>query len=33
MIAVVAAGLVVASLLTKRTQMRNEQATALGARL
>jgi putrescine transport system permease protein len=33
MIAVVAAGLVVASLLTKRTQMRNEQAAALGARL
>src|SRR3954452_23324251 len=33
MIAVVAAGLIVASLLTKRTQMRNEQAAALGARL
>jgi putrescine transport system permease protein len=33
MIAVVAAGLVIASLLTKRTQMRNEQAAALGARL
>ncbi|MEA2946543.1 MAG: putrescine transport system permease protein [Alphaproteobacteria bacterium] len=33
MIAVVAAGLVVASLLTKRSQARNEQAAALGARL
>ena len=33
MIAVVAAGLVVASLLTKRAQARNEQAAALGARL
>jgi putrescine transport system permease protein len=33
MIAVVAAGLVVASLLTKRSQARNEQAVALGARL
>src|SRR6266567_4507679 len=32
MIAVVAAGLVVASLLTKRSQARNEQAAALGAR-
>jgi hypothetical protein len=29
----VAAGLVVASLLTKRSQSRNEQAAALGARL
>src|SRR5882757_6957085 len=33
MIAVLAAGLVVASLLTKRAQARNEQAAALGARL
>jgi putrescine transport system permease protein len=33
MIAVVAAGLVVASLLTKRSQVRSEQAAALGARL
>jgi putrescine transport system permease protein len=33
MIAVVAAGLVVASLLTKRSQARNEQAAALDARL
>jgi putrescine transport system permease protein len=33
MIAVVAAGLVVSSLLTKRSQARNEQAAALGARL
>jgi len=33
MIAIVAAGLVAASLLTKRTQARNEQAAALGARL
>jgi putrescine transport system permease protein len=33
MIAVVAAGLVVASLLTKREQARNAQAAALGARL
>lgn len=33
MIAVVAAGLVVASLLTKRSQARSEQAAALGARL
>jgi putrescine transport system permease protein len=33
MIAVVAAGLVVASLLTKRSHARNEQAAALGARL
>src|SRR6266704_283583 len=32
MIAVVAAGLVLASLLTKRSQARNEQAAALGAR-
>jgi putrescine transport system permease protein len=33
MIAVVAVGLIIASLLTKRTQTRNEQAAALGARL
>jgi putrescine transport system permease protein len=33
MIAVVAAGLVLASLLTKRAQARHEQAAALGARL
>jgi putrescine transport system permease protein len=33
MIAVVAAGLVVASLLAKRSQARHEQAAALGARL
>jgi len=33
MIAVVAAGLIVASLLTKRSQARHEQAAALGARL
>src|SRR2546421_12969468 len=33
MIAVVAAGLVVASLLTKRSQARHEQAAALGGRL